>query len=93
MKILSTHEIHGLNKPNHIIEIPFELEKRVLEFLQLTKLLFRSIDMNKEGLIPDSDVDKLRMRFYKEEIILSKIVPMVDSTEKFHNFFWELYED
>jgi hypothetical protein len=91
MKILST--FRGIPKPNHIIEIPYELEKRVLEFLQLNKLLFKSVDMNKEGLIPDSDVDKLRMRFFKEEIILSKIVPIWDSNIKFDNFYWELYED
>jgi hypothetical protein len=76
-----------------IVEIPEELEERVLEFIKLSDLCIHAQNLYQDELVSYKEIKPIFNRFNNEEAELNElIVPPVEGLS-FNQYFWELYED
>jgi hypothetical protein len=77
------------NTGSCVIEIPGFLEKQVLEFLELTKLLKTAQQLGKDDLLTLNDIDRLYKQFRKHE---QAMVNLLDDGTRFADYYWMLEE-
>jgi hypothetical protein len=86
-------KIKDLHGSGEIMEIPEELEERVMEFLKLTKVYLHSKRMHHDGMISASEQDSIWSKFLAEEGELDNLLAVPKDAPAFEEYYWELYED
>jgi hypothetical protein len=76
-----------------IVEIPEELEERVLEFIKLSDLYIHAQNMYQDKLVSYKEIKPIFNRFDDEEAELNELIVSPVEGLSIDKYFWELYED